>query len=301
MAYGATAPATVKITNLDPGLTTARVAFSQGSTLVASYPVTFAKTVKKDDSRTVSFTIDTQVSKLPGTWQAFPGMPDGAAPDLATLQVQVGDESVTATADLASNADEQDTIQRTAVLAIDASQSMRGERFAAAQEAARAFVGAAPDDVAIGLVSFSGLVREVQPPTTDHDAVLAAVDDLSLDTGTLLYPGIEQALEVAGSEGSRSVLVLSDGRDTTGSAVMHLLAQVERSQVQLDVVSLELGQDQLAVLGDLAAAGGGTSSPPTTPRHSPRCSPTKQPSSTRRSWPASLCPRASTAVTSRCR
>lgn len=76
MAYGATTPATVKITNLDPGLTTARVAFSQGSTLVASYPVTFAKTVKKDDSRTVSFTIDTQVSTLPGTWQAWAVQPN---------------------------------------------------------------------------------------------------------------------------------------------------------------------------------------------------------------------------------
>lgn len=187
----------------------------------------------------------------------LPDLPAGVTPDLDTLDVEVGGQSVTASADLASDAAEQDTIQRTTVLAIDASDSMRGDRFAAAKEAARAFIEAAPDDVAIGMVSFSGAVREVQAPTTDHAAVLAAVDTLSLDNGTLLYQGIERAVEVAGSEGSRSVLVLSDGRDTTDSPIGPLLTAVERSQVRLDVVSLELGGDQLAVLGDLADAAGG--------------------------------------------
>lgn len=76
MAYGASAPATVTITNIDPGLTDARVAFSLGSTLVASYPVTFPVTTRKDDTRTVAFTIDAQVSTLPGTWQVWSVQPN---------------------------------------------------------------------------------------------------------------------------------------------------------------------------------------------------------------------------------
>ncbi len=185
------------------------------------------------------------------------GLPEGAAPELDTLEVQVGDQGVAATGELASDAAEAETIQRTAVLALDVSDSMRGERFAAAQEAARAFVEAAPADVQIGLVSFSGDVEEVESPTTDHDVVLAAVDDLTLERQTLLYAGITEALRVAGDDGSRNVLVLSDGKDTTGVPVAPLLEQVKSSKVQLDVVSLEPDPEQLAVLGDLAAAGGG--------------------------------------------
>lgn len=76
IAYGASAPATVTIANIDPGLTDARVAFSQGSTLIASYPVTFPVTTKKDDVRTVAFTIDPQVSTLPGSWQVWAVQPN---------------------------------------------------------------------------------------------------------------------------------------------------------------------------------------------------------------------------------
>jgi tight adherence protein B len=78
-----------------------------------------------------------------------------------------------------------------------------------------------------------------------------------LDPQTLLYPGIAGALDMAGTDGSRSVLVLSDGKDTTGQSVSPLLGDIKRSGVRLDVVSLELDREQLRVLGELAAAGGG--------------------------------------------
>jgi tight adherence protein B len=184
-------------------------------------------------------------------------LPDGATPDLDTLTVQVGIQNLQATAGLASDAGAGSAIQRTAVLALDASASMRGERFAAAKEAAWAFTEAAPPDVLIGVVSFSRNVRDVQSPTTDRDAVLRAVESLTLEKQTLLYPGIERALDMAGTEGSRNVLVLSDGKDTTGQSVSPLLRAVEGSGVRLDVVSLGLDRAQLAVLGDLAAAGSG--------------------------------------------
>ena len=185
------------------------------------------------------------------------GLPDGTSPDLSSLELQVGGSTMRATAEFASDVAAADGIQRTAVLALDASESMRGERFAAAKEAARAFTEAAPDDVRIGVVAFSGQVRRVQSPTTDRDAVLDAVDSLALDRQTLLYPGVTEALDMAGDEGSRSVLVLSDGKDTTGQDIASLLGDVKRSGVQLDVVSLGLDRRQLDLLGDLAVAGGG--------------------------------------------
>jgi tight adherence protein B len=184
-------------------------------------------------------------------------LPAGASPDLDSLELQVGDSTLRANAELASDVDAADGIQRTAVLALDASESMRGERFAAAKEAARAFTEAAPEDVRIGVVAFSGDVQRVQTPTTDRDAVLEAVDSLTLDRQTLLYPGVAEALDMVGSEGSRSVLVLSDGKDTTGQDVAPLLEDVKQSGVQLDVVSLGLDRRQLDLLGDLADAGSG--------------------------------------------
>ncbi len=185
------------------------------------------------------------------------GLPDGETPDLSSLAVQVGGEELDATAELASDVDEQDTIQRTAVLALDASASMRGERFAAAKEAAQAFAQAVPADVLIGVVSFADQVAIVQEPTADRDAVLQAVDSLTLSKETLLYPGIAGALDMAGTTGSRNVLVLSDGKDTTGRSVTPLLTDVKRSGVRLDVVSLGLDREQVALLGSLAAAGSG--------------------------------------------
>jgi tight adherence protein B len=87
--------------------------------------------------------------------------------------------------------------------------------------------------------------------------VLEAVDSLTLDKQTLLYPGVAEALDMVGTAGSRSVLVLSDGKDTTGQDLSPLLVDVKRSGVQLDVVSLGLDRQQLVLLGDLASAGRG--------------------------------------------
>jgi tight adherence protein B len=83
------------------------------------------------------------------------------------------------------------------------------------------------------------------------------VDSLTLDKQTLLYPGVAEALDMVGTAGSRSVLVLSDGKDTTGQDLSPLLVDVKRSGVQLDVVSLGLDRQQLVLLGDLASAGRG--------------------------------------------
>ena len=50
-------------------------------------------------------------------------------------------------------------------------------RLAAAQEAAREFIGAVDDGVEVGLVSFSGTVAVEVNPTLDRDALTRAVDD----------------------------------------------------------------------------------------------------------------------------
>lgn len=92
------------------------------------------------------------------------------------------------------------TQQGTVILTIDVSGSMRADdlkpnRMEAAKEAARIFVSKQPDTVRIGIVSFSGSATIVQPPTTDRDAILAAIDRLQTQRATAIGSGILVSLE----------------------------------------------------------------------------------------------------------
>jgi Ca-activated chloride channel homolog len=90
--------------------------------------------------------------------------------------------------------------QGTVILAFDISASMAATdltptRMAAAKAAAKAFVQAQPDDVAIGVVAFSDAGISTQAPTKDQATVLAAIDRLSPQKGTSLGLGIAAALK----------------------------------------------------------------------------------------------------------
>jgi len=85
--------------------------------------------------------------------------------------------------------------QRTIILAIDVSLSMRAadiepSRLAAAQEAAKAFVQEQPADVRIAIVSFAGTASVVQSPTRNRDDLVAAIDRLQLQRHTAIGSGI---------------------------------------------------------------------------------------------------------------
>ncbi len=71
---------------------------------------------------------------------SVPELPDGAEPDLDSLKVTVNGTALDAEATLAATADAQDQVRRTSILAIDTSNSMRGERFDQAKAAAKAFL-----------------------------------------------------------------------------------------------------------------------------------------------------------------
>ena len=91
------------------------------------------------------------------------------APDLSSLTVAVGGTPVDARATLASKA--QHGVRRTAVLAIDVSQSMRADgKFDEAKRAAQIFIDSAPTDLYIGIVTYAGEVHVAQEPTLDRSA-----------------------------------------------------------------------------------------------------------------------------------
>jgi Ca-activated chloride channel family protein len=88
----------------------------------------------------------------------------------------------------------------TVILSMDVSGSMRAtditpSRMEAVKEAARIFINKRPRHVRIGIVAFSGTAELTQPPTTDNDQLLAAVNRLHPERYTAIGSGMETALD----------------------------------------------------------------------------------------------------------
>lgn len=138
-------------------------------------------------------------------------------------------------------------VEGTVILAFDISSSMTADdlepsRIEAAKDAARAFVENQPRSIMIGVVAFSNGGLVVEQPTDDQAAILAAIDRLSPQGGTVLGQGIftslnaiagkalaldEESLEDLQIEdySSAVILLLTDGEDTGGQDPLEI-AQV---------------------------------------------------------------------------
>ena len=92
------------------------------------------------------------------------------------------------------------SLDQTVILAIDVSGSMRANdvqpnRLAAAQAAAKTFIEEQPPTTRIGIVSFAGTAAVVQPPTRNHEDLIAAIDRFQLQRGTAVGSGILVSLK----------------------------------------------------------------------------------------------------------
>lgn len=104
----------------------------------------------------------------------------------------------------------------TVILTIDVSGSMSADdvkpnRMEAAKAAARAFVERQPPSVQIGVVSFSDNAFMVQAPTSNQDAVIAAINRLQPQRGTAIGRGIITSLNAIAEQGG------AEGPSTNGS------------------------------------------------------------------------------------
>ncbi len=182
------------------------------------------------------------------------GPATGTTPDLASIDVQVDGKPVDATAESVKAGQ----VTRTTVLTLDASDSMSGARITAAKAAAKAFLDSAPPDVRIGLLTFSDKVHDVIAPTTDRESVAAAIDDIKLTHGTHMYDAVVQAMNLAGEEGARSVLLLSDGRDTGSDSSLQQAASASKVHgTSVDVVALDQSSRDRALVAKLSSASDG--------------------------------------------
>lgn len=182
------------------------------------------------------------------------GLPAGVTPDPDSVLVSVDGSAAVATTKTVATGD----VLRTVVLALDASNSMRGGKFEAAKQAALAYLASAPSDVRIGLVTFADKVSIVADPTTDHRVLKASLDQVTLTRGTLLYDGVATAAQLTGDRGVRSVLLLSDGKDTGSTRSLEsVITDAQDVEAIVDVVALDQEPTQQELIDQLATSTGG--------------------------------------------
>ncbi|HEY7606725.1 MAG TPA: VWA domain-containing protein, partial [Actinomycetes bacterium] len=91
--------------------------------------------------------------------------------------------------------------EATVMLVIDVSGSMNADdvdptRIEAAQRAASRFLDRLPERFQVGLVTFSSEAETLVPPTTDREAVRAALATLNANGGTAMGDGLGRALDM---------------------------------------------------------------------------------------------------------
>jgi Ca-activated chloride channel family protein len=111
------------------------------------------------------------------------------------------------------------------MLVIDVSQSMRAtdvepNRLAAAQRAAKDFAKQLTPGVNLGLVSFAGTANLLVSPTPEHEATIAALDNLRPADSTAIGDGIFAALQSIATVEA----VLASGETTPPPARIVLLS-----------------------------------------------------------------------------
>ncbi len=199
------------------------------------------------------------VENQAGTVQVLYSLPNApGAPDLKSLKVSVDGTPLDATATLASSAEGQ-KVRRTTILTMDVSRSMaKSARFTEAKRAADVFLDSAPKDVYVGIVTFANSVQVAQQPTLDRAASKQVIANLGLELQTHLYDGVKQAVATSGTEGQRSLLLLSDGRDTTKTPLGEVTKAVKKAGVKVDAVALGQSAGDEALLQQIADSGNGT-------------------------------------------
>jgi Ca-activated chloride channel family protein len=163
-------------------------------------------------------------------------------------------------------------------------------RMEAAQEAAKTFLRELPTDIEVGLVTFAGSAQVAQQVTIDHDSIIHAIDTIQMQLGTAvgsaivlclaeLFPdhGIdlgemsfgprrkglsldEQAKAppkaiapvAPGSYESAAIILLSDGRRTTGFDTLEAAKMAADRGVRIYVVGLGTVVGHAALGEDMA-------------------------------------------------
>jgi VWFA-related protein len=159
-----------------------------------------------------------------------------------------------------------DTRPLQAVLVFDTSSSVAGQKLVALRNAGEAFLdGLRPTDEA-ALVTFSEEIAGAAGPTTDKEAVRAALSRLQPQGATAAFDALYSALLLGDPRGRSLVVLFTDGDDNTSILGERQLRSVaERSNALVHVVGLGGDTDRAAALREIAEQSGGRFWTPASP------------------------------------
>jgi Ca-activated chloride channel family protein len=131
-----------------------------------------------------------------------------------------------------------------AVLLLDASESMRGEMLEEAVSGARAFIGGMKDLDETMLALFSDHLLQVTPFTANQGELRTALDKANAKGGTAVNDFLYMALKLLDArKGRRVIVLLSDGSDVSSALRMEeIIRKARRSQALVYWIQLEGGK-----------------------------------------------------------
>jgi tight adherence protein B len=150
-----------------------------------------------------------------------------------------------------------------AVLAIDVSNSMRGGALSTALAAARTFLAGVPASMPLGVLTFSDQPVVLSPVTTDRASVEQAVASIggSTSSGTALFDAVAQAAALfePGAETQHNLILVTDGRNTTGATdLTEAVATAREARMHVFTVGLASPDTDETTLRTLAIETGAT-------------------------------------------
>jgi tight adherence protein B len=214
--------------------------------LVAGAPAAAAEQPLQIDAVDATAAPTVSVSVTP------PGADESTLPEGAFTVIEDG-EAVEATVDRVSGEELE------VVLVMDTSGSMQGAPMEAAKAAAGAFVNRMPASARIAVVGFGPFATVASALGTDRAATHVAINGLVPTGETALFDAVSLATQqFSAAAGRRSIVVLSDGADTTSAASPEqVLQRVADARARVDAAVLRSPESDAGVLATLAAAGGG--------------------------------------------
>ena len=149
------------------------------------------------------------------------------------------------------------------VLVTDVSRSMSATdvsptRLEAARRAAQSFLDKVPDELRVGLVTYSDAAQTLRTPTTDRALVSASLKTMQPISGTATGAGLRTALDdlKLGTDNSArrppaALVLLSDGSATDGNAAYEVAAEARRVRVPIYTVALGTPQGTIELGGQV--------------------------------------------------